>query len=367
MNETRRDIRVPVRLRVQWKSIEEFAVDFAKDISKGGLFLETEQELLPGSPVLISVEIPDTNTVLELGARVIHRRSPEEAQQRNLPSGLGLQFVGISPEIIEQIETFIQERMGAQDASPSHKRSLNVLIVDDDPTFQLHAATAFRAGLDRVTFASNGFEAVSKVFQDLPDVILSDVHMPRMDGWQLLRLLRARPETRTIPILFLTRLHSEEERLRGYQLGVDDYLAKPFRPAELRARVERLTSRKFSPPSTASLRGDLAQVSLPSLLSFLAFERRTGELMVQGPPAGRLWLSSGRPLRAELDGVAQSPQNTAMLLLDIRWGSFEFLTGPSTTEDFIQMSMTQLLLEHARQQDEHSPGLTRSISPGFED
>lgn len=352
MKETRRDIRVPVRFQVRWKNVEEFAIDFAKDISKGGLFLETDRDLLPGSPVLISIELPDTTISVSIGARVVYRRSTEEAQKRGLSRGLGLQFFDMNPGTLEHLEAFIRERMENQDSIRTQRPPLRVLIIDDEALYQRQAAAAFREGVDQITFAKDGFEAISKVFQEPPDVILSDVTMPRMDGWQLLRLLRSRAETRAIPVLFLTRLDSEEERLRGYQLGVDDYLAKPFRPAELRARVERLVSRKPSANTPASLRGDLAQVSLPSVLSFLELERRTGALTIQGPPPGRLLLALGRPLRVELEGAHDPPQDTAMLLLDTQWGDFEFIAGPVPPGDAIQMSMTQLLLEHARRRDE---------------
>src|SRR6185312_11067917 len=100
-------------------------------------------------------------------------------------------------------------------------------------------------------------------------LIVSDVNMPKMDGWQLLRLLRTKPQYATVPVLFTTTLSGEADRLRGYRLGVDDYLAKPFRVAELRARVHQLLARasarpvapEAAAPATRSLRGDLAHVS----------------------------------------------------------------------------------------------------------
>jgi hypothetical protein len=184
-------------------------------------------------------------------------------------------------------------------------------------------------------------------------VVISDVHMPRMDGWQLLRLLRSRAETRHLPFIFLTRLGSEEERLRGYQLGVDDYLAKPFRAVELRARIERLVARKPDPsPVTQALRGDLSLVSLASLLSFLELERRTGQLRISGPQPGRMLIEAGRPLLVELDGCDAPPDERALRFLDLKEGEFEFVARPVEGADEIGMGMTQLLLEHARLRDE---------------
>jgi DNA-binding response OmpR family regulator len=178
-----------------------------------------------------------------------------------------------------------------------------------------------------------------------------------MDGWQLLRLLRSRAETRHTPFLFLTRLGSEEERLRGYQLGVDDYLAKPFRAVELRARIDRLVARKHSPsPVAHALRGDLSLVSLPSLLSFLEMERRTGQLSVSGPRQGTLLLDAGRPVRVALEGCDEPPADRMLRFLDLADGEFEFVAQPVDSVDEIRMGLTQLLLEHARIQDETQHG-----------
>src|SRR5690606_15570882 len=116
------------------------------------------------------------------------------------------------------------------------------------------------------------------------DVILSDVNMPVMDGWQFLRMIRSRPSIASVPVVFLTTLGGEAERLKGYQLGVDDYIPKPFDNQELTLRVARILGRSRKRPGASAgrnaLRGDLAQVSLGSVLSFIQVERRTGLMLV---------------------------------------------------------------------------------------
>ena len=174
------------------------------------------------------------------------------------------------------------------------------MIVDDDHGCRTLAAQPFRTRGDYVRIAPDGFEALAQCLKETPDVIVSDVHMPRLDGWQLLRMCRARPTLSSVPFLFLTTLGGEQERLRGYQLGVDDYVSKPFRGKELQARVDRVVTRvqraSHALAEKKTLRGDLAQVTLPSVLGFLELEKKTGELLVIGPKPAHLFLRDGRLL-----------------------------------------------------------------------
>src|SRR6185295_3252169 len=127
----------------------------------------------------------------------------------------------------------------------------SVLAVAYKPMYQQLIAAAFHPE-DRVRFAANGFEALALCGRETPDLIVSDVNLPKMDGWQLLRLLRTKPQFAAVPLLFMTPLSGEADRLRGYRLGVDDYLAKPFRVAELKARVDRLLARAAASPPAPS-------------------------------------------------------------------------------------------------------------------
>jgi DNA-binding LytR/AlgR family response regulator len=187
-----------------------------------------------------------------------------------------------------------------------------------------------------------------------PDVVLSDVNMPRMDGWQFLRMMRSRENLAGVPVIFLTTLSGEEERLKGYQLGVDDYVNKPYRSTELRARVDRLTARmRPSREGDASLHGDLEQVSLGSVLTFLEFERKTGELVVEGELVAKVLLRDGRPLRIEIEGAPPMiPRDLFHTLLDWPTGRFQFNGRDIDVPDDVESTSTAILLEHARISDE---------------
>ena len=96
----------------------------------------------------------------------------------------------------------------------------------------------------QVSQASNGFEALTKLRDDLPDLVILDVMMPDMDGFETLRLLR---EVSAAPVIMLTVKADEEDKVRGLELGADDYVTKPFGPKELSSRVKAVLRRTEMP------------------------------------------------------------------------------------------------------------------------
>ena len=96
----------------------------------------------------------------------------------------------------------------------------------------------------QVSQASNGFEALNKLRDDLPDLVILDVMMPDMDGFETLRLLR---EVSAVPVIMLTVKADEEDKVRGLELGADDYVTKPFSPKELSSRVKAVLRRTEMP------------------------------------------------------------------------------------------------------------------------
>ncbi len=115
-----------------------------------------------------------------------------------------------------------------------------VLVVEDEVrlarTIELYLG---KRGFT-VRTASNGQEALDRIAETRPDVIVSDIMMPVMDGYALCRRLRMNPETCTIPFLFLTARDGDRDLIKGREMGADDYLAKPCDLDVLHARVEAL-------------------------------------------------------------------------------------------------------------------------------
>jgi DNA-binding response OmpR family regulator len=115
-----------------------------------------------------------------------------------------------------------------------------VLVVDDDRTLLRFVSEYLqREGLEVVT-AERGPDALRVAFDERPDLVALDVMMPGMDGWEVCARLR---ELSDIPVILLTAKTSEADKLRGFRLGVDDYITKPFSLAELGARVRAILAR----------------------------------------------------------------------------------------------------------------------------
>lgn len=119
-----------------------------------------------------------------------------------------------------------------------------ILAVDDDPmNLKLVAATLGKEGFEVLT-ANNGKEGYQKAIELLPDLVILDVMMPEMDGYQVCSQLRKNPKTANIPVMMLTSLSSVEQKIKGFDAGADDYLAKPFVPDELIAHAKALLRRR---------------------------------------------------------------------------------------------------------------------------
>ena len=119
-----------------------------------------------------------------------------------------------------------------------------VVIADDDPDIRrLVEMTVTNAGCD-VTVASDGEEALERVRESKPDLVILDVLMPRMDGWEVARALKSDPATAEVPVMFLTSRGQEHDVLEGFDSGAVDYMVKPFSPRELQVRVRAVLAKR---------------------------------------------------------------------------------------------------------------------------
>ena len=125
-----------------------------------------------------------------------------------------------------------------------------ILIIDDDiDTLKLVGLMLERQGY-QIAVASNGTIGLSKAASEQPDLILLDVMMPDMDGYQVTERLRSDPSLAHIPIVMFTAKTMVDDKVKGFESGVDDYLTKPTHPAELTAHVKAVLSRSVATPAT---------------------------------------------------------------------------------------------------------------------
>jgi two-component system KDP operon response regulator KdpE len=115
-----------------------------------------------------------------------------------------------------------------------------ILIVDDESRMRRFMQMNLELEGYRTIEAENGMEAIERVRDDLPDLVVMDVMMPELDGFEALRLIR---ETSTVPVIMLTVRSDEDDRVKGLDLGADDYVGKPFSPRELASRINAVLRR----------------------------------------------------------------------------------------------------------------------------
>lgn len=162
-------------------------------------------------------------------------------------------------------------------------RDRRILVVDDEERMVRFIRLNLEYDGFRVIEAFNGTQAINKVRASLPDLILLDIMMPDIDGFEVLRTIR---EVSTVPVIMLTAKGEEDDRVRGLELGADDYITKPFSPRELVSRVRAVLRRTES--STVSTH-EIIQVDERLKLDF---DRReiwvNGELVQLRPTEYRL-------------------------------------------------------------------------------
>jgi DNA-binding response OmpR family regulator len=127
-----------------------------------------------------------------------------------------------------------------------------VLVVDDDPVILKLLEVNFEMEGFEVVRASDGAEGLERARAVLPDIVILDVMMPRMTGYEVAKALREDEDTAHIPIIFVTARAQSQDVERGMELGVDDYVTKPFDPLDLIARVNVLLARSQAARSQAA-------------------------------------------------------------------------------------------------------------------
>ena len=210
-----------------------------------------------------------------------------------------------------------------------------------------------------VTTASDGADALAKIDFSAPDLILSDTRLPRLDGYELVRRMKDRPEHAHIPVVFLTSQKSIEDKIRGLELGVEDYLTKPIFVRELIARVNLLLARRTQermatamPMSRRTrLSGSLEDMGVVDLLQTFEISRKTGVGKIgNGRREARIYFRDGKVVDAEL-GRLRGEEAVYRALI---WttGTFEVEFSPIDREDIIPTSTQGLLMEGMRRVDE---------------
>lgn len=157
-----------------------------------------------------------------------------------------------------------------------------ILIVDDDPTVIKFLAPLFSKKNYEPIKAQDGKEALQKIDKEPPDLIISDIMMPLMDGFELYRRLRNDPKTAQIPFIFLSAKDDPIDQLQGLRMGADEYLTKPFDATQLFVTIKNVlvnVDRAKSSTERVDFSGNLAEINLEDVVQLIEMNQKTGELI----------------------------------------------------------------------------------------
>lgn len=213
-----------------------------------------------------------------------------------------------------------------------------------------------------ITSARDGLDAIAKLEQSEPDLVITDTRLPRLDGYGLVRRMKENPTWARIPVVFLTAQKSVEDKIRGLELGVEDYLTKPIFVRELLARVhvllarraqEQLTLARSTMGGSSKIVGSTDDMSLVDLLQTFEMARRSGTLRLKAPPhTTQIFVREGKIVDAEL-GSLRGEEAVYRALVWPR-ADFEVEFGPITREDVVGTTTQSILMEGLRRVDEWS-------------
>ncbi|MBU8897715.1 response regulator [Corallococcus sp. M34] len=232
----------------------------------------------------------------------------------------------------------------------------HLLLVDGDAkSLRVMEVSLKKAGFS-VTTAIHGKDALEKVQISPPDLVLADTKMPEMDGFELCKTLKSDERFKFIPFVFLTNQKSVEFKVRGLELGGDDYLTKPIYIKEIVTRVkmilqkaekERIEKRETTKGGFA---GSLADMGVVDLVQTFEIGRKTGVISIQGERAGTVYFKEGRVIDAELGRL--KGENAFYRLLNTFEGQFEVQFTTLDRPERIEVSTQGLLMEGMRRLDE---------------
>jgi CheY-like chemotaxis protein len=244
--------------------------------------------------------------------------------------------------------------------SESSGKSITLLLADDNPLIRDLVLKALEPVCE-VVLAADGADALLKVIDEPPDVILCDYKMPGLDGRQLFEKLRGRQSTRHIPFLFMASRTDIEERLRPLVDGVEEFITKPFLVKDLvritkkvvdRLHLEKLQTKASRP---GVIQGRLEEMSMIDLMQSLEMGQKSCRLVVQnGPEKGELYFASGQCRDAKSGDV----EGDGAVYRVVLWteGAFEidFNAANASTRTTTTRNTTGLLMEAMRLMDEAS-------------
>ncbi len=236
-----------------------------------------------------------------------------------------------------------------------------ILLVDADPRSLRVIEVSLRKAGYNVACAQDGLAALDVAEHQQPDLVISDTRLPKLDGYGLVHKLKESRELAGVPVVFLASHGSVEDRIRGLELGIEDYLTKPIFVRELLARVHVVLARRAQeslsqgPPSSATPKtrfaGSISDMTVVDLLQTFELSKKSGTVTFKnGRDLAHVWFRDGSVVDAEV-GALRGEEAVYRLLV---WSEadFEVDFGTIDREDLVEQSTATLVMEGLRRADE---------------
>ncbi len=243
-----------------------------------------------------------------------------------------------------------------------------ILVADGDPKNLQILRDSLEASGFEVIVATDGLQAWQKISSEVPDLILSEVNLPQLDGFQLLEKLKADPATSAIPLMFLTNRRELQDRVRSLRGGVKDYMIKPLHVKEVLARIRMILRRmerikEEEVDSSRKLAGRLEEFSPVDLIESFGVERKTGVLTLnnENNRSGEIYFREGAVVNAALGYL--KAEKAVYQMLPWKRGHFTMIFKEINVPDEISVSNLGLLLQGFKRIEEREHLFKQLPSP----
>ncbi|HET6268000.1 MAG TPA: response regulator [Acidobacteriota bacterium] len=209
-----------------------------------------------------------------------------------------------------------------------------LLLVDDDPSLLALFSSEFSSQF-RIITAKDGEEGLAYALLNKPDIILADINMPELNGWELCYLLRQIPSMRVIPFVFLTARAELPDKIKSLRMGADDFISKPFSVDDVSHRVhlvlERVRTRKRIVGGASAFHSQINALMI-DLLEYLRATRREGVIeFIHMNLVGFIFLSAGNVVDAQFEGEHGEEALRTMMQLEAGEVTFKEKAVEKTT------------------------------------
>jgi len=347
----RRNNRVAMNLPVEVITGGKKIRAVSQDLSAYGMFIRMSPPL-PKDAVIQLVISPNGQRLITTG-QVTH--SLEEVEARTLGRFPGIGVVFRDP-VRPGDEQFAEGVLRLLDNHAQNQPQADLRIVVADPETRLleRLSTALDTAGFSVATATNGIEAIGACLSRTPDVVLIERDMPVVDGLHVLQEMGRHPELASVPVMVMSADAGDLVRLQALQLGAMDFIPKPFTVLEVIIRARRWARTSQRDTERVVLRGTLAELGLPSLLTMFEQERKSGQLsLTRDQSVAWIDFVEGKIVRARSTAIDADSRSVLMHVLDWDVGFFELAAGAATVlKPELVPTVTHLLLEHAQLRDE---------------